>query len=176
VAHVHRVVRAAGHQARVVAGADVGDVAHARDVAEVPLGGRHRRASGVEDATKSADFSRGERSWNGGVAPLFWDGANAIARRFSFFELSSFLNSSSRVHLPLHCLLVPLGSLLFPLFETVFSTDCALLIIVVRLLCSSAVPPRPHRRAQRRRRNTLGTDGVAPRGRARDARVLATRR
>ena len=42
VAHVHRPVRTARHQASLVAGADEAHVAGARDVAEVPLRRRHR--------------------------------------------------------------------------------------------------------------------------------------
>ena len=80
---------------------------------------------------------------------MFWDGVSAIARRFSFFELSSFLNSSSRVHLP-HCLLVPLGCLLFPLFrDCVLKRLCALgLIIVVRLLVERRPPSSTSARAE----------------------------
>jgi hypothetical protein len=47
-------------------------------------------------------------SWNGGGAPLFWDGATAIARRFSFFEPAfSFLKNSSRVCIFEDCLRAP---------------------------------------------------------------------
>lgn len=47
-------------------------------------------------------------SWNGGGAPLFWDGATAIARRFSFFEPAfSFLKNSSRVCIFHDCLRAP---------------------------------------------------------------------
>ena len=102
---------------------------------------------------------------------------------FIVFEpASSFLNSS-RLAFSLHCLLACLfrSLRLYRLYGTsrFLGSPLArrfqkLMITIVSLTTSPNHCPQRH--AQRRRRNTFCTDGVAPRARARDDRVLATLR